>query len=243
MQPETIKALIDLNRAFYMTYAASFHKTRLTPWNGWKSLLELLPEQEANYLDIGCGNGRWFRYLSDSSINLSSGIGIDLDTYLLGQARYAFINNPAYRFYQGDCIENLEECLTHVGKPKVISCFGLWHHIPSFELRLKNIKILLDRLEPGGALMISMWQFANDPEYAKKLVGPEEAVTHLKIDPNDLEEGDYFLGWQAERSILRFCHSFSDKEIMDLALATGKKHTLTTGTGNDATNIYLTLFA
>lgn len=244
MQEETIKSLISLNQSFYMTYAASFHKTRLTPWNGWNDLIELLPhESEMLYVDIGCGNGRWFTFLQDKAVPVSTGVGIDLDTYLLGQARYRFIASSLYRFYQGDCIENLDECLSHVGKPQVISSFGLWHHIPSFELRAKNLKTLLDSLAPGGVLMVSFWQFANDADYAKKLVTIHEAQPYLKIDPNDLEEGDFFLGWQAERSILRYCHSFSDAEIADLAQSTGKRHVITTGSGNDATNKYLTLFA
>ena len=168
MQPETIKTLIRLNQTFYMTYAASFHKTRLTPWNGWDELIEMLPQdKEVSYLDIGCGNGRWFRYLKDKSTHITSGVGIDLDTYLLGQARYGFINHPEFRFYQGDCIEDLHSCIDHIGDVHVISSFGLWHHIPSYDLRMNNLKLLTDRLKPGGVLLISFWQFADDPEYSK----------------------------------------------------------------------------
>lgn len=243
MQPTTIESLIKLNQSFYLTYAASFHKTRLNPWNGWSKLLDSLPRvPEPQYVDIGCGNGRWFRYLRDSSVSITTGIGIDLDTYLLGQARYSFIQNPQFRFYQGDCIEGLSDCLSHVGSPDVISSFGLWHHIPSYELRLKNLMTLLDCVRPGGVLMISFWQFADDPEYAKKLITINDAESSLAIDPYDLEEGDYFLGWQAERSILRYCHSFTDKEITALAVATGRRYTLNSGSGNDSTNIYLTVF-
>ena len=242
MQTATIESLIRLNQVFYMTYADSFHKTRQSPWNGWNDILPLLPTQtESVYVDVGSGNGRWFRFLTEHQVSITSAIGFDLDTYMLGQARFSFIKDSRFRFYQSDCIDSIDDCLAHVGTPQVITSFGLWHHIPSYELRLTLLKKLFERVSPGGTIVVSCWQFAADDTYRSKLISPSIVVQQTGIDPAEFEQGDYFLGWRSEASILRYCHSFSDEEINSLVREIGTPFSLVKGNGNDVTNTYVIL--
>jgi len=240
MQTDTINILTRLNQVFYMTYADSFHKTRQSPWNGWNSLIPLLPQESpAHYVDIGCGNGRWFSFITSKSVAIDSAIGLDLDTYLLGQARLLFAKDDRFRFYQGDCIENSDDCITHIGTPNVLTSFGLWHHIPSFELRQRLLSRLLSTVAFGGKLIISFWQFAEESGYIHKLITPEVAAPLLSVSVDEFEEGDYFLGWQSETSVMRYCHSFSQEEVEQLATSIGASYHLIRGSGNDATNMYV----
>lgn len=223
-----------------MTYADSFHKTRLSPWNGWNELLPLLPTTtESSYVDIGCGNGRWFRFLTERNVHIESAIGFDLDTYMLGQARFSFIKDSRFRFYQSDCIDTLDSCLAHVGAPQVITSFGLWHHIPSYELRTRLLQKLLRTVAPLGKVIISCWQFASDEAYHQKLIDPRLVIQQTGIGASEFEMGDYFLGWRSDASVLRYCHSFSDEEIKRMASEVGGNSSFVKGSGNDSTNTYV----
>lgn len=240
MQTATIESLIRLNQVFYMTYADSFHKTRLSPWNGWNDLLPLLPISTASsYVDIGCGNGRWFRFLTESNVQIESAVGFDLDTYMLGQARFSFIKDSRFRFYQSDCIDTLDSCLTHVGSPQVITSFGLWHHIPSYALRTRQLQKLIGTVAPLGSVVVSCWQFANDEAYRQKLIDPRSVTQQTGIEADEFETGDYFLGWRSDASVLRYCHSFSDEEISRMVEEVGGTSRLVRGNGNDSTNTYV----
>ncbi len=223
-----------------MTYADSFHKTRLSPWNGWNDLLPFLPTgSPAHYVDVGCGNGRWFNFIFNKSVLIDSGIGIDLDTYMLGQARFSFIKDLRFRFYQGDCIEHIDECIAHIGNPTILTSFGLWHHIPSFDLRQRLLSQLLSSVALGGKLIVSFWQFANEPGYSNKLIFPGNAAERLHIPATEFETGDYFLGWQASTDVLRYCHSFSRDEIEQLAVTVSPHYHFVYGSQNDVTNTYV----
>jgi len=225
-----------------MTYADSFHKTRMSPWAGWSDLVQFLPHSSpAHYVDIGCGNGRWFRFLIDNQIFVDSGIGLDLDTYLLGQARFSFIKDSQFRFYQGDCIEMMDDCIVHFGTPNVLTSFGLWHHIPSYALRVDLLKKLFTILAPGGSLIVSCWQFADDEAYRTKLISPEVASGVLSLPLSEFEQGDYFLGWQSNASVMRYCHSFTAEEITRMALEITPHYSIVHGNGNDSTNAYVIL--
>ena len=71
MKPETVHALHAVDRRFYTERAEEFSGTRERPWKGWTGMLAriepLLPE-EPRVLDIGCGNGRFARFLEGARV-------------------------------------------------------------------------------------------------------------------------------------------------------------------------------
>lgn len=241
MNSDTVDRLISLNQAFYLRFGTSFYKTRTHPWHTWPKILERLPKKPLHLLDIGCGTGRWFSYLNTTEAIIEDGIGIDVDAFSLSSARSAFAADTRFRFYQEDSIAHLKACLPHCGHPDVITSFGLWHHIPSFEIRVKNMNLLVETLAPGGLLCISLWQFGKDLDYVKKTFQPAEVADEIGIAAEEFELGDHFLGWQDTRAALRFCHSFSDEEIVSLAQASGLPYEVLYGQQNDRTNAYLVL--
>lgn len=240
MKDLSILTLIELNQKFYLDNASSFHKTRQHPWNGWSQITNLLPDPLLMAIDIGCGNGRWFGFL-ETQKRPQKAIGIDVDGFMLVQARQRFAKYPGHSFYQGDCIQDLDQILKSLVKDKasLITSFGLWHHIPSYELRLYNLYLLKQHLADHGILCVSLWQFAQDPAYTHKLKEPASLVAKVGIEVSEFEQGDYFLGWQEEAEALRYCHSFSDEEIERLATDLGLPYRIIIGNGNDRTNRYL----
>ncbi len=43
-----------------------------------------------------------------------------------------------------------------------------------------------------------------------------DAVRELGIEPGQLGDGDWLLGWQGRRGSWRYCHSFSDEDVEGL---------------------------
>jgi tRNA (uracil-5-)-methyltransferase TRM9 len=240
MKDLSILTLIELNQKFYLDNASSFHKTRQHPWNGWDQIASMLPDPLLMAVDIGCGNGRWFGYL-ESDNRPQKAIGVDIDSFMLNQARHRFTRYPEFSFYQADCIQDLSKIMETLisDKASLITAFGLWHHIPSYELRLYNLHLLANRLSDRGVLCVSLWQFAQDQAYVHKLKDPSSVISQVGIESSEFEPGDYFLGWQQESSALRYCHSFSDEEINRLATDLGLPYKIIIGSGNDRTNRYL----
>lgn len=240
MKDVSILTLIQLNQKFYLDNATSFHKTRQHPWNGWAQLVELLPADILMAVDVGCGNGRWFDFLEKEN-GPKKAIGLDIDSYMLQQSRLKFGNNEGYSFFQADCIQDISQVLNKLvtDKATVVTSFGLWHHIPSYELRLYNLHQLANHVAENGFLCVSLWQFASDPTYNHRLIKPEAVAAKVGVAVEEFEEGDYFLGWQDQAEALRYCHSFNDEEIERLAKDLGLPYKILIGSGNDRTNRYL----
>lgn len=94
--------------------------------------------------------------------------------------------------------------------------FGFMHHIPLQEHRAAVLRMLADRTRPGGFVAVSFWRFLNDASLAKKAHATHGiALEELALPP--LDEGDFLLGWNNAPGAYRYCHSFSDAEIDELA--------------------------
>lgn len=240
MRDLSILTLIELNKKFYLQHGASFSKTRQHPWNGWHQVVEYIPEKLPMVVDVGCGNGRWLSFLSQQRLPQRA-IGIDIDSLMLNQARIKFAKFPEYCFYQADCIQDLKNTLNKLisDNCSLMTAFGLWHHIPSYELRLYNLYQMTQYLSDEGIVCVSLWQFAKDPSYTHKLIRPEEVYAQVGVEVSEFESGDYFLGWQDDKTVLRYCHSFSDEEIDKLASDLGLPYRVIMGYDNDRTNKYL----
>ena len=243
MNSTTIDKITLINQKFYSVNAVTFEKTRLRSWLGWNQLLPLIePNKSIRAVDIGCGNGRWLSFLHDKALPIESAVGIDLDLYMLDQAKRTFPDTNKFRFYQGDCVRNLDGCKNHFGDTNLITSFGLWHHIPSQQLRFDNLVTLLHCLVKGGILIINFWQFADNRYFVNKLIRPGEICDTLDLPLNEFEPGDYFLG-NKETDTIRYCHSYSDEEVNSIATQLGVRYQLVKGEGNDQLNSYLLLYA
>ncbi len=93
--------------------------------------------------------------------------------------------------------------------------FGFMHHVPSQELREKVLALLVSHTQLGGIICVSFWQFMNNEKLADKARRNHmHALQDLhQLDANQLDAGDFILGWSETAQAYRYCHSFSETEI------------------------------
>ena len=95
-------------------------------------------------------------------------------------------------------------------------CFGFFHHVPTTAARETLLRALVRGVRPGGIVVVSLWQFANSPELARR-ARETDARARAELGLPPLDEGDYLLGWQNKPGAYRYCHSFTRREADGLA--------------------------
>ena len=210
MNDKTVRRLIELNREFYRKVGGEFDRTRRKPWPGWFKLLPYLAEGTIRVADIGCGNGRFGRFLEENYQGHVEYVGIDSDDMLLKIAQKG-LRRMAARFERIDVLE-LEKSKVLDDKFEVIGVFGLMHHMPGYETRVKLLAQLTKKLKKDGVMIISFWRPDRGENCAKKTKPWKDDP---KIDPTYLEAGDYLLRWNLTKAA-RYCHIVSEDELKRL---------------------------
>lgn len=219
MDDATIQRLNEINRRFYEITADEFDQTRSTPWQGWARLLPHLAGGQGrarllySVLDVGCGNGRFGLFLAE---HLNSPIhyhGIDSSSALLSYAKESLAAAPRLTFIleQRDLIESPPETDTY----DLVAAFGLLHHIPGYIQRQTFIRILSQRVKPGGLLAFAAWRFYEHERFRERIVpwGDDLAAA--------VERHDYLLDWRRGETAVRYCHYMDDEEQAALVAASG----------------------
>jgi SAM-dependent methyltransferase len=216
LRAETVEALRAINRRFYQERASEFSRTRERPWSGWGELLEraakFLPDRP-RVLDVGCGNGRFARFLESRLGESFDYCGVDESPLGLAEARKRLAGRGNITLAEADFSTTLPQ-----GAFDLIVLFGVLHHVPGRSNRLDLLKRLEERLLPGGLLTFSVWRFENLPRFRRKIVPWEEfrTQTGIDIDERDLEPGDHILTWGGTPIAYRFCHALSDEEELEI---------------------------
>ena len=224
MDLDTARALSALTTRFYHQVSQSFSATRQTPWPGWLVLEEFLcHNQDAPWdvLDLACGNLRFERFLAAHD-ELGQAWVVDNCDQLVREGIASLCEAPGVRtpsYHPADLSEALFAALGQplsvldeaLGLPGAAQadlavCFGFMHHVPLPEQRVLLLRELVWRTRPGGLIAISFWQFAHNEKLRAKARHVEGG------DP-----GDFLLGWQGQEEALRYCHSFEEDELDDLA--------------------------
>ncbi|HVO43019.1 MAG TPA: class I SAM-dependent methyltransferase [Aggregatilineales bacterium] len=208
MNDATVKRLNAINREFYCLTAVSFDETRQRAWPGWDRLLPLLPPSLA-VLDVGCGNGRFGVFLA-SRFALRYH-GIDSSPDLLALARNAL---PDAGFEERDIVESPPDS----GQYDLVALFGVLHHIPGADRRLRLLRILAERVTPGGMLAVASWRFYEFERFRRRILPwPPDLA-------DEVEDHDYLLDWRrdaAAEPAIRYCHYVDDAEQSRLVAASG----------------------
>lgn len=221
MKEHTITQLNQLNLDFYHTTAIDFNDSRKYFWGGWEKILPLLDSfEDIRVADIGCGNGRFGQFLFEKCPHIKlSYTGIDANQSLLSFAEQELKGKiPALHLHQVDIITALQKNKDFLQNQEfqLMSSFGVFHHVPSFELRVKLLRYLLSKLSKEGYLVVSFWQFMNFDRFRKKIISNQDIVNRHTILLSELEKNDYILDWGRGKPALRYCHFSNEAEQLEL---------------------------
>jgi tRNA (uracil-5-)-methyltransferase TRM9 len=219
----TVNSLIQLNDQFYQTFAVQFSATRQRLQPGVHKILsegfrsEPTPIREnANILELGCGNGELSRTLSRREPGVRY-TGLDFNAGLLEIARQSLPADWQANFYRA----NLASPEWARGLPHrpydVVLAFAVLHHLPGAELRRQVLLNVRDLITSEGVFIHSEWQFLNSPRLRKRIQPWEQAGLRAE----DVDPGDYLLDWRQGGYGLRYVHHFSEAELEELAGDTG----------------------
>lgn len=194
MNRETARALCQLNTEFYERNAASFSQTRTAPWEGWRRCMAACGfddsdgaalDQPVNaqiadsVLDIACGNLRFETFLANAYPHIDwSFFAVDNCEPLVASGQEDIAKKV--HFTCEDIVSILLEGLPAAEPANtpafaaatpfdLVVSFGFLHHIPSFDLRQRFLLEALSQVKPGGYLVVSFWQFLNDPAKRAKI--------------------------------------------------------------------------
>ena len=209
----TVHTLRQLDNRFYRENASSFSETRQHAWPGWERVADSLPAKPRTVLDMACGNMRFKTFVDERFEGQSSRYyGVDSCSDLLPECKEA-------EFQHLDVIEGLLEntlpgSLT-APACDLVACFAFMHHVPTKELRLRLLDVLLEKAQAKGIVALSFWQFAQDGKALEKARATTRAgcaELGLRLDNND-----FLLGWKDVEGAYRYCHSFTDGELDEFA--------------------------
>ena len=231
MDQKTAQLINEMTADFYRRHAASFSQTRQDAWPGWHQVAACAQDwgfswNDAHVLDLACGNGRFERFLAQSFPQANMRCEAVDNCAALSAELPPNSANLQIEWVECDVTGALAQGNLPAALPEApfdcVVCFGFFHHVPSRDARFRLLQALVGAVKPGGVVAVSLWRFMENAMMAQKARDLQDSALTLAcgrygLDPGQLEDGDYLLGWQGGIDALRYCHSFSDDEVAALA--------------------------
>lgn len=210
MKNDVARRLLALNRAFYDQVAEPFAQSRSRPQPGFTLLLDHLPQPCPRLLDVGCGEGRWGRFLQERGV-IEQYTGVDFSAELLAKAA---TNTPG-TFLERDISQ--PGCLEGLGEFAAIACLAVLQHIPGRANRIRLLREMGEHVGERGRILISTWQFLSSARQQRKITD----WSVVGLTPADVEPNDYLLSWQKGETAWRYVCLIDLDELTALAQSAG----------------------
>jgi tRNA (uracil-5-)-methyltransferase TRM9 len=183
----------------YIDIAEHFSSTRYAHWNLVKKYLENLQNNHdnlalgdnKNFLDFGCGNGKYLSLLK-KNFNIYA---LDNCEKLLNIVNKSY---PNVKIIKSDVCEDLEYMNFIPGYFDSIISVAVIHHLSTEYRRTKALENIFMLLKSGGTCLITVWTTIIDKSKFKKLSYP----------------GDYLIPWNNKYQ--RYYHLFEFDELEKL---------------------------
>lgn len=211
MNPSVVEQLLAVNQRFYSALAQPFARSRAAPQPGFARLSAFWPQPCRRVLDVGCGEGRFGRFLAAHGLN-GEYVGVDFSAELLAIARQGL---PHGVFHQRDLLD--PACLADLGQFDAVACLATLQHIPGADNRQRLMRSLAERLTPTGRLLVSHWQFLASERQRRKV----RPWAEIGLTAEAVESHDYLLAWDRGERGLRYVAWIGPEELARLAQAAG----------------------
>lgn len=155
MTKEKAQQFLQMTREGYELIADQFDKTRQHSWDDF-SVFDVYVKDGMRILDVGCGNGRVFKYLS--SKHTIHYVGIDQNPKFTEIAKSAYTSHPMKpEFYTASILDL--KALEILGSQTfdIIFCIAVFHHFPTKALQLQALQNMRRFLRVGGILCMENW--------------------------------------------------------------------------------------
>ena len=207
MEKQYAEFLLKKTKEDYDLIAEDFSRTREKTWEEVEFLFKDYLTKGDKILDLGCGNGRYYRAAKETGADY---IGVDNSDKLikLAQGKY-----PGVEFQTADAF-NLPFPDNYFDK---VYSIAVLHHIPSKEFRSQFLQESKRVLKQGGLLILTVWKF-----YNKKEIFLSFKYTILKLlGKSKLDFKDILEPWG--KTLERYYHWFSKRELKNLVKREGFK--------------------
>lgn len=194
------KYLLEKTRQDYDLIVEDFSRTRKEIWPELNFLFENYLMSGEKVLDLGCGNGRWFKLFQEKGVDY---FGVDNSEKLIEVAKKLY---PQARF-QVNNILNLPFPDDFFDK---IYNIAVLHHLPSDEFRIQSLAEIKRILKPKGQLILTVWKFH---QLKERYLLFKYTILKL-IGKSKLDWKDIFETWG--KKIEKYYHCFSERELINL---------------------------
>lgn len=217
MRPDTVAALLALNRQFYDQFGGDFAATRRSHPPGYDRILPYL-RGATNVLDLGCGSGRLLAYLAQREWS-GRYVGFDGSARLLEEAAAVPLAGSAIarELIYGDLHGEWPEQVRGYGPFDALVSLAVLHHIPGAAHRLVFLRQCASLLPHGRPLILTTWQFMASERLRRRIV----PWARVGIPEEDLEPGDTLVGWGEGSPGARYCASIDEAALIDMAAGAG----------------------
>ena len=176
----------------YDLHAQEFSQTRQKPWSGWERCQAYWKFTPLRVLDLGCGNGRFYDYIKDDITNY---VGLDTSEKLLKIAKEKYGGRTA-KFIKQDIFD-----LAKLPKRlELVVGFGITHHIPNHDFRLKWFEHITKLVNSGGLIIFTFWNYHRDTRFINNAVSIPRS------------NNDFLLSWNGQKN-QRTYHIYTESEL------------------------------